>query len=400
MSYDLTVYGDRSLSRGDLTDIVKAAPDMDVAEEAEQHIAVTRGKRASYCFTVDGPFDVEPEDVPEELATVAIGVTVMYQVLVEGSADLSIPHALRFSKRLAASVNGAMIDQQTGAMWSGKTNRTVTRPKVNERIDLIEITWHFPHDARDLASLYMRTARKYLPEALPRRFGEFEPLQHKLETLGDSGFADAADKSTGLLNWKGSFPVTDGNLATRHWDGSPRALPTFSLSLERSAFEEEKWRNALRSLFVEFGRKGHAFFASAEVTRNVLWSGRSVWYDGKEEYRYSLTGRAGWMGLPPYPVWWALFGREYVPLVLPHVASENEAQSGQALFNAWSDAPMDRDALGAMLPTVGFLRRARAPWLPRELISTQLPFNPGHYPRPLAKASVIPESLGTSNSSV
>lgn len=400
MSYDLTVFGERFLSRAELIQIVRAGADMDVVDSTEQGITVVRGKRAGYCFTVDGPFDVEPEDVPEELALVAIGVTVMYQVLVEGSAEVSIPHAVRFSKRLAASVNGAILDQQSDAIWAGKANRTVPRPKGNERIDLIEMTWHFLPGVADLASLYLTTARKYLPEALPRRFGEFEPLQSKLETLGDSGFREAADNSKGLLFWKGSFPVIDGNLATRKWDGSPADLPTFRLSLERSAFEEPKWRNALRALFVEFGRAGQAYFASAEVIRNVGWGGRSVWYDGKEENRYALIRyKEGWMGLPPHPVWWTLFGREYAALVAPHIASESDSQDGETIFRAWSDAPLDRDALTAMLPKTGFFKRARSPWLPEELISTQLPFTPGHYPRPLAKASVIPESIRRASAS-
>jgi len=400
MSYDLTVFGERSLSRAELIQIVRAGADMDVVDSAEQGITVVRGKRASYCFTVDGPFDVEPEDVPEELALVAIGITVMYQVLVEGGAAVSIPHAVRFSKRLAASVNGAMLDQQSDAIWAGKANRTVPRPKGNERIDLIEMTWHFLPGVTDLASLYLTTARKYLPEALPRRFGEFEPLQSKLETAGDSGFRGAADRSKGLLFWKGTFPVIDGNLATRHWDGSLRSLPTFGLSLERSAFEEPKWRNALRALFVEFGREGRAYFASAEVIRNIGWGGRSVWYDGKEENSYALIRyKEGWMGLPPHPVWWTLFGREYAALVAPHIASESDLPDDETIFHAWSDAPLDRDALTAMLPKTGFFKRARSPWLPEELTSTQLPFTPGHYPRPLAKASVIPESIRRASAS-
>jgi hypothetical protein len=393
MSYDLSVYGERLLPSAEVVELVREIPGLDVAEEMGGSLTVLRGKRAAYCFTVDGPFGVEIEDVPDEVTAVTIGSEAMYQVLIEGSSEASIPYAIRFGKRLAEKTNGAMFDQQTDVVWS-KNNRTVARPKANDRIDVIRISWYFPDDSRDLAALYLAAARKYLPEALPRRFGEFEPLQNKLDLVGEAGFRDAATAATGLLFWKGAFPVVDGHLSLRNFDGSPRPLPTFQLSLERSAFQEPKWRDALRSLFLDFGRAGGAYFASAEVVRNLSWSGRSVWYDGKQENVDGLLRyREGWMGLPPYPVWLTLFGPDYAKLVRPHLAADSVDDTGATIFRTWSDSPQDRDALSATLPKTGLFRKVASSWLPKELTATQLPFTPGHYPRPLAKAELIPEFL-------
>ncbi|MHA7304622.1 hypothetical protein ACX80E_05145 [Arthrobacter sp. TMN-49] len=42
----------------------------------------------------------------------------------------------------------------------------------------------------DLPGSYLALARKYLPEALPTRFGTYEPLQGKLVRDGDQAFSD------------------------------------------------------------------------------------------------------------------------------------------------------------------------------------------------------------------
>lgn len=395
MSYDITVYGDRALTRPELVDTVRAAAGLDSTDELGPGMQVVRGKRGAYCFTVDGPSSIEAEDLPDEVSAQVLGATVQYQVLVEGSAEVSIPHAIRFAKRLAANIHGAMLDEQTGEIWAASGNRKVARPARLDRIDIIDIDWYFTPSETDLAALYLSLARRHLPEALPRRFGSYEPLQHQLDAVGDAGFVHSANESRGSIYWKGTFPVLEGSLHARQYDGAPAELPRVSLSLERSAFDDPRWRRVLRAFFIEFAQSGKAYFAAAEVVRNLLWNGRSVSYsfDGTVEQTYSLVRyREGWMGLPPHPVWWSLFGAEYVPLISPHLPQAAVVEGG-ALFYAASDAPADRDELSRMLPTVGRLRRRRAPWLPSELLATALPPTPGRFPLPLAKAAVMPPEI-------
>jgi hypothetical protein len=77
--------------------------------------ASARFRRRS-SFTIDGPDRVEAEDVPVEVTGILLGARYLYSVLVEGSTESEIPHALRFAKRLAVALNGAMFDQQTGRL--------------------------------------------------------------------------------------------------------------------------------------------------------------------------------------------------------------------------------------------------------------------------------------------
>jgi hypothetical protein len=48
----------------------------------------------------------------------------------------------------------------------------------------------------DIAARYLAISRRYLPEALPRRFGSSEPFQQKLESDGDQAFIQAQKAGT------------------------------------------------------------------------------------------------------------------------------------------------------------------------------------------------------------
>ena len=71
-------------------------------------IKVVRGVKRAYCFTIDGPFDVDAEDIPEEITAVMLNPTHLYTVSAEGSSQPSIPQAIRFSRKAVALLEGAV----------------------------------------------------------------------------------------------------------------------------------------------------------------------------------------------------------------------------------------------------------------------------------------------------
>jgi hypothetical protein len=203
MSYDLAVFGTRSLSPGEVADVIRDAQGLDVAEHdpGDSGLVAVRGKQRLYCFTVDGPLQMEPEDVPPEITAVLLGAMHIYTIMVEGSAAAAGPHAARFARRLARAVEGAVHDQQTGEVWARGASRKAVRPARVTLIDIVQIHWYALHRdmPADIAARYLALSRRYLPEALPRRFGSFEPFQHKLETGGDQAFIQAQKAETSLL---------------------------------------------------------------------------------------------------------------------------------------------------------------------------------------------------------
>ena len=127
----------------------------------------------------------------------------VYQVLVEGSSAAMVPHAVRLARRMAREIDGVVVDGQTGELWSSGRSRMVGRPVPRTRVDVVDLRWY--RIARDLPEdipqLYLDLCRRYLPEALPRRYGDLEPLQHRLDQSGDGQFNQMWAAATSSLHF-------------------------------------------------------------------------------------------------------------------------------------------------------------------------------------------------------
>ena len=179
--------------------------------------------------------------------------------------------------------------------------------------------------------------------------------------------------------------------------------------MHRALLNDPRWRDALEKLFVEFASRTGAFFASAEVQRGVLWTGRKMWFDLSAEDITPPNSRSSWCGLLPYPTWWTWFGAEYAPLVVDHLPVGQVRSVGDGLFHARGVAPLDRDQLiadlggpgGSLAPRRwlrGLFSRERKPdlartWLPDALQATADDSVPDLYAYPVIPAVTIPTSL-------
>ncbi|ALE07439.1 hypothetical protein AL755_21390 [Arthrobacter sp. ERGS1:01] len=364
MSYDLSVYAAAPLGFEELLALVRSTAGFDVdgsvASDAES-LMVVRGARRAYCFTIDGPFEVEAEDVPEEITASIIGAKAMYQVLVEGSEEASIPHAARFARKLAKAVKGAMLDEQTDGVWPKAKGSRVARPReVARPTELVTVNFYtlMSEVPEDLPGKYVSLARRYLPEALPKRFGPYEPPQGNLERDGDQAFTDVwRENPLSTLYFNCDYPIAWGSMP-----GPQRNKPVgqTSLYLDGAALSDPNWLESLRRFFVAFALNSNSNFASVEVLRNYEWVSRSCdRLPGAEKEIWPIHG-GEWKGFVPYPQSWTWFGPDQLDIVSPYLTGHRE-QHGDHLFHVLAEKPVDRDQLTALLPD------SSEPWIPREL---------------------------------
>ncbi|RIJ68752.1 hypothetical protein D1871_22550 [Nakamurella silvestris] len=404
MSYDLQIYSAQGLSAEELRGLLTSTglSVEDSSGPSTEAWTVVRGAKRKYSFTLALPVSIEPEDVPGEVTGAALDVSYFYELLVEGSSATEVPHAVRFGRCLAEATNGVLLDQQNDKIWSRRKLRQV--PRVDSGVvSTVEVRWYVrtADEVGTAADAWLKLVRRHLPEALPRRYGTFEPLGHKLEEDGPDAFVRFVREADNTVFFKGTKPVTDGSLVA-----GPTCAGTMQahdLTLLADPLAEVPWRTSFRRLFVEFAESVDAVLATAEVVRNVHWSGRSLGYDGNTERATYVAPRGNWEGLPPYPVWWAWFGHEYTQLVREHLPADQVEVRGTGLFHWRSDAPADRDSLKAQLqphreePRGRLFRRKQdrpsATWLPAELLATEDRSDPNLYNPLLIRAQVRPASL-------
>jgi hypothetical protein len=314
-----------------------------------------------------------------------LGVSHLYSVLVEASAELEVPHAVRFARRLAVALGGAVLDQQTDELWRRGRSRAVAKPAARECVDAVSLRWYAPSAALrgSFASDYLALCRRYLPEASPRRFGDYEPLQRRFSEGGDDAFATFWRSAGRDVIFTASPPCCGGMIDPGPENPRPQRVWKMSLNVLRAPLAEAAWRGSLRGLFVAAAERFGCFFASAEVERNQIWARGGLWSDWESERSISPWFRSAWMGLPPYPMWWSYYGPGYRELVTGPIRAAGTPLA-HGLFHAWTEEPADRDRLDEM---------AQDNWLSPELLMTMRPHDGGYGAPPRDPARLIPAEL-------
>ncbi|TDB83396.1 hypothetical protein E1264_28610 [Actinomadura sp. KC216] len=327
MTYDIEIYGAHHI---DLERLGTALSDAGGRFDRSSGVAyrIVRG-RERRVFVIDGPLGVEREDLPDEVAGAAVGVRLMYEFTVEDTARPSLAFATKAARALAAATDGLVHDRQNDArpIWSPAPLRRF-KPPAAEHVDLLDLDWYvrredLPHD---LPERLLEALRTWFPEAMPRRFGDYEPLQHKLSDEGEEGFISAWRTESGGLFWKTSRPFFSGAARSvgddftpyligekEQREGLPHPVANISLTMDLRVLSDERWRTDLVRSFARIAEVTGAFYAHAVVSRGWGYSGGSLWTAARTQTHRSVTQRDRWAGLPPYPVWLAWFKGFYSP---------------------------------------------------------------------------------------
>lgn len=395
MSYDLNVYAPAALDLEAVSRLVSASPGLQLEESAggstdePRNWHILHGKKAANCFTLEGPYLVEPEDVPHEVTAAVLGATVMYSIMVEGTDPISIPYAVRFSKRMAKEGNGAAQDLQTEEVWPKTSTRGAAKPEPRTTIDMVEVRWyHLINEVRDdFPQRYLDLARQYLPEAVPKRFGSYEPLQGNLARDGDQAFTQffAEDNHVSTV---GTFPVTSTSFSGvfgGNWNQDRPVrqgdIQSVSLMIHRDVLEDPQWQSTFKRFFVAVALELRSFYATAEVDPGRWeWTGRTLWSLPSPIHNYyQKTAWGRWQGLTAHPTWMVWFSPIYTSLVRPHLRGAIEDHP-EGLLHRFGDEPLDRDQIIERWPEA-------AQWVPAELMAVPNPHEEDQF------AEIMPERL-------
>jgi hypothetical protein len=352
------------------------------------------GAAASDLCTVHGPNHVEAEDLPESLAAAVLAPRFLIELSTPAAATTAArKRALKQACALAERFRGAVYDPQEDAVvWPRRAAKRWAAPAAEERIRVVDLDWYLPgRPDAELAARLLGLLRAACPEALPRRYGDHEPLQHRLED-GDRGFVDfwraQAEIAHGaMFFWKGQAPCFDGSVSfcdarTESPNEYPIGIPgtrrctRISLDFDgRALHAEPRWSEAVVALFERVARATGAVYAAGTVVRNVICR-RALGYDDRSE---KLPLPISWFaGLPPIPTWLAWFGAPYAPLVADALRGHAEpAADGTYLYRGGPE-PMDVDQLAGRFPA-----------LPAQLCSVERPDAPPFEPR-FVPAELIP----------
>jgi hypothetical protein len=311
--------------------------------------------------SVHGPLRVQPDDVPVEILTFG-----------------AFKYCYEFTYRndFGSELVRVLADDVDAAVYDGEVLRTplsgvprATRPVKDELVETLKLVWYGYSGAQsDPLMAWWESARRWFPEASPRRFGEWEPLQGMVSEVGFDGlqraWRDARQPS--LLFTCAQLPAIEADLTTPTGMAAVRdGAWSLRLSLLAEPISDVARRGRLERFFVSVAEASGAVYATGQVTGGWIWSGRKLWGNGKTERAFSSwTQYGGFAGLAPMPMWWSWFGGPYRPLLegsLRRAERAGRVEQGDGVFVSLSESPTGNARLssgigGLFVPGVWYPR--------------------------------------------
>ena len=255
--------------------------------------------------TVDGPVAAEPDDLAEPLAAAVLAPHWLTTVSVSHEASTRRRELARsLARRLAQEHDGAAYDPQEDLVIHPRGRPKRVAAGKAEKTSIVRLEWYVAAERWAAApAALVRVVARRCPEALPTRFGGFEPLQERYEPAAFADFAAEQDTF-----WLASRPSFGG-----HALPPDRGTGRLGLDVDWRVLEADpRWRETVAGLFAAAAAALGAFYGEAWVEPgwNVSLNNRLSVPAGRKT-RGSALGRDGWAGLPAEPAWLTWFGGEY-----------------------------------------------------------------------------------------
>jgi hypothetical protein len=256
----------------------------------------------------------------------------------------------RLARTIADSGRGVVYDPQADAIvWPrkpAKLRAVETSRDTSSDDPTLHLRWEFARRlTSDDAHTLLAVLRSSMPEAVPVRFGEYEPMQGRLERDGDDAFAALWDGSD-MPFWKGRRPFDWGfvflqrglGIALPPHEREPPGPDELLLEFALTVCDDPRWLAAIESLFARVGEALNAFYGAAH----------------HEQAKLSLDG-GQWLGLPPEAPWLTWLGDAYREAAgappLTRAADRPDDLKAKRSRIAWPEELMRRgDRAAAVIP--------------------------------------------------
>ncbi len=353
MSYDLRVWGRRL---GDLGSRLPAS-----AGWTSSSGGWVLSKR-SWQITIGTPQAVEPEDVPVEASELLPGLSSLVELSLE---PISAPNSARSALMTAAQtvaeeLAGVVEDPQEGSLKLPRGTRRYQKPPREERFAVLDLSWWYlksPLRSNGGVAEFLTVLRRHVPEAVPRRYGLWEPPQYKTEETGIDALtvflSENLDNTPVLYAQR---PVVGIYVADCNGSAHPHLgfrANHVSIQIEAQVLEQQGWERAVRYLWRDVSRFLQPFYGEARVLSDYLW-GRATPMSDMRTAVHPVRSWF-WRGIPPNPGLALVLGPPYTGLWKPGGASAEE----ELLF-----VEQDTWSMGAPL-ALSVPREIVQRWIPR-----------------------------------
>lgn len=261
--------------------------------------------KRSWQIVVGRSDSVLPEDIPDEIVSVLPGIKFLTNINLEPiSAPASAISLMRkVTRNLAKDCNGVIFDPQEDSIDIPRGVKRFLPKKIQkERFSVLELSWWFKNNSfiqKNGLKKLVRFFERYLPEALPRRYGLYEPPQYLLEEKGTSHFIEFLQKNKHetivcyttkpVIVLGFSIPEKWGYI---DWGNKNRFRSNyFSIEFDAKVLDHVGWNRQIMYVWKKLSHIIQPFYGDVRILKNAIRSKSTYGTDEKTEDH-------------PIAVWW------------------------------------------------------------------------------------------------
>ena len=209
-----------------------------------------------------------------------------------------------------------------------------------ERFSILTMSWWFDHpnfNHRGNLEDFFKVLQKYLPEAMPQRYGSYEPPQFKYEETGLDHLIDflMTEESIVMYTTKPVFGISIAlNKASgfvQHGNKRKYKSSHISISIDADVLNHPNWQEHLPEMWRALSSVIQPFYGDVRVLKNNLSSKTTYWIDGLTELHPVKSW--WWRGIPQGSSVAMVIGQPYIEL-LPELKAAAQKKNGLLILSS------------------------------------------------------------------
>ncbi len=256
-------------------------------------------------IVVSSSVEVFLEDVPEDVAKLIPGISYLTGLTLEpiGAPKIAYKLLSAVSKRLGKAGHGVILDPQTDAIITPSGVKRYQSQRRDERFSVLYFSWYFtegPLLTNTGLFNFINLLENMLPEAMPKRYGLFEPPQYVYSKTGRKHFLGfLQEHSSDIVVWYPHRPVVDVTIScSPKWGASRLGFRAnyVRVGIEATALKQPGWDMALDRFWRAASQAIQPFFGDVRTLKGFMRRGATFGSDIKTDF-HPVKG-PWWIGIP------------------------------------------------------------------------------------------------------
>jgi len=251
---------------------------------SRQRVATDRSEFSidGYTVIVEESITVEEEDIPTDVMLSLAEIKYLTTICLQPHTNEQeiTDRVTKYAKQLAKEFNGVVEDHRKALL----PQKRKTFSQAMRDADTISVCWYMDcrQSLSDQLADFIGLLEKYLPHALPRRYGAFEPPQFKYSQMGKEHLLKfLCDEHSPVIYC--TKPVTYIFMSDAYIDNQKYKIKDYrcnkiEIEVLKEAYLQQNWQFAVKRLFKEAAKLLRPFYAEIiDVNESMMcawwWKG-------------------------------------------------------------------------------------------------------------------------------